>query len=328
MLGAMLRRILLEVIRVSYPNLYLVGAMKGGTTTIADALMTHPDVYACPIKEPNYFCTDLYTQGLGLNGLGTSQVLKLIRRGRKLHHAYISDENVYKSLYDGAANESVVADFSTNYLYSQEAARNIARVAPNAKILIVLRNPVDRAFSEFVMNCAIGVAAPPFRKWLDMEERILAQGEHSVDHRYVYAGLYCDQVKRYFDAFPQDQIKIVLFDDLEADAVSVLNEIARFLEIRAFAGREIGGSVKESNIAIYPRLVLLNRIAEFSGAKMIVRRWFPIRFKEAVKKRYYRSTPSNLVITMDDASWLRDKFSEDMSNLSRLIGRNLDSWRV
>ena len=295
--------------------------MKAGTTSVADALATHPDAYVCPIKEPNFFCSDLYAQGLGSTGMGIERVMQLVRKGKRLHHAYVRERGTYESLFDDSRGQRVIADLSTNYLYSHDAAANISAASPGAKILIILRNPVERAFSEFVMNCSIGVARPPFGDWLDREQDILATGRLPVEHRYVSAGLYHGQVKRYLDAFPKDQVRIVLFDDLKRDFNAVMAGVADFLGIRPFAGDAV-----VSNASIYPRMVRLNRIAELFGAKRLAREWLPDSLKEFIRNRYYRNKPTQLELSEQDASRLRQSFSDDIARLSELIGRDLGGW--
>lgn len=296
--------------------------MKAGTTSVADALAMHPDAFVCPIKEPNFFCTDLYGQGLGSTGMGSDRAMQLVRKGKKLHHAYIQDRGAYQSLFAGSSGQRVIADLSTNYLYSHDAAANISAVSPGAKILILLRNPVERAFSEFVMNCSIGVARPPFGDWLDREQEILAAGKLPVEHRYVSAGLYCSQVKRYLDAFPNEQVRIVLFDDLKRDFNGVMAGVADFLGIRPFAGETV-----VSNAAIYPRMVRLNRIAESFGVKKLAREWLPDSLREFIRNRYYRNKPAQIELSEQDGSRLQRYFSDDIARLSELIERDLGGWR-
>ena len=218
-----------------WPNLFLVGAMKAGTTTVAGLLDSHRDVFVPPIKEPNFFCSDLYTHGLGLGKESTSSVLRRVRRGEKLHHAYIADGPSYLSLFENHGKKSVVADCSTTYLYSESAAGNISNVVPDARILVILRNPIDRAYSEFLMNCRIGTARPPFSSMLDLECQELRHRPVPIEHRYVTAGLYSKQVERYLQAFGHDQVLVLRFEDIHLHLENLMNRIWDFVGVRTNA---------------------------------------------------------------------------------------------
>ena len=104
------------------PNLFIIGAPKCGTTAKAHYLSEHPDVFMCPEKEPHYFNTDLN-----------------YKRGKS------DDLEEYLNLFSGATEEKIVGEASVWYLYSKEAVRNILEFNPNAKFIIMVRNPIKMA---------------------------------------------------------------------------------------------------------------------------------------------------------------------------------------
>lgn len=310
--------------KVLLPNFYLVGAMKAGTTTIARILSKHPDVYMSPVKEPNYFCTDLYKYGLGSRGPDGIKALRYIESGRLLHNAFFQERWQYEALFNSASNEPIIAECSTNYLYSTDAAQNIYNEVPKARVLIILRNPVKRAYSEFLMNCSIGTARPPFSRWLDFEKRQVEAGIVPVKHRYVSAGMYSSQVARFLELFGPDQTKIILFDDLKADLDDTVDQICRFLTIQM--GCHVDGI---ENPAKLPRHAITNYWAERFGLKNAISIIVPNRIKDYFKEWYYSAAADNLEIEPMDLDRLIGEFAADVAKLSKMLNVDLNNrWHI
>lgn len=305
-----------------WPNLFLVGAMKAGTTSLTRVLASHPEVYIPPVKEPNYFCSDLYKYGLGAKAEASQSVLERVRRGETFHHAYMYDRDCYLALLSGRNTQHVIADCSTTYLYSEVAADNIAKVAPAAKILISLRNPIDRAFSEFLMNCSIGTACPPFSNALDLEAHELKEKRVPVHHRYVTAGLYWKQVERYLRIFGRDNVLILRFEDMKRDFGSVMARVWEFIGV---AHRPLVDSVHE-NDASFPKAEILNRWLEVTQLKEWIRRSVPQRIKDRAKSIYYGWKPAEMKLAEDDKARLKRVFTPDVEGLSDLLGEDLTGW--
>lgn len=306
-----------------WPNTFLVGAMKAGTTSLVSALSTHPKVFMPVIKEPNFFCTDLYQHGLG-RGAGSSEkaIQRVLESGQAMHHAYIQDENIYLSLFKNSETTQISVDASTTYLYSKQAAKNIAAKMPDAKIIICLRNPIERAISEFKMNVAIGTAHPPLRDMVLLEEAAHERGVISPIHRYVTAGLYHQQVRQYIETFGRNNVVILRFEDLHYRFQSTLDRVFDFLGVEQI---EVGSDIHENN-AISPRFRTFNYALENIGLKQFIRRTFPVKAKEVLKRLYYRRGAHDLKVDPEDLWMLRDKFAADIANLSKLLDEDFSEW--
>lgn len=234
---------------ISLPNFFIVGAAKCATTTFRDILMGHPQVYMSPIKEPHYFCTDIRCVNFResarrVKSKDLSDYFSQSPLPEK-HDAYIESREQYLDLFRESSGEKILGEASPGYLYSEEAALNIAREIPHAKILMILRHPVARAYSHYNMDVAGGVQKNrSFCKALDEDFNTAIKG-WQVSNLYVELGLYHDQVKRYLDAFPRDQVLIMFFNEAVRDMTSAVGKISEFLNIRYFDRKSLE---MESNV--------------------------------------------------------------------------------
>ena len=202
------------------PNFFLVGASRSGTTSLWRYLMQHPDVYLpsadMSAKEPSYFCDD-----------------------RPVWAARFSTWERYLELFAPATTEHAIGEASTPYLVSPESPGRIRATYPDARVLIVLRNPADRAFSLYRYLCLLGVeSVPTFERALAIEDaRTLDEAFRTRNpfwypaYLYFRTGLYSAQVRRYLETFPGDQVHVMLHDDLERDPVGESQAVYRFLGV-------------------------------------------------------------------------------------------------
>ena len=189
--------------------------MKSGTTALYDLLDAHPEVYVSPVKEPNFFA---------FAGQDLDFQAPIDRRPEGINNTSITDRGEYEALFADADPNQARGEASHTSLYWPDAAANVKRLVPEARLVVILRNPVERAYSEYMH----------FRR--DGEEPIgdfaeaLAAEEERIEQnwalgRYVDRGMYDEQLKRYFDRFDRDQIRVFLHQDL----VERPDELARAL---------------------------------------------------------------------------------------------------
>jgi hypothetical protein len=188
------------------PNFLIIGAAKAGTTALYPYLQQHPQIFMSPIKETNYFAYE---------GPQTKTFL-----GRELRRGFpVTTMEQYRALFSGVRNEPVIGEASPLYLESPVAAGRIKRALPDAKLCVILRNPVDRAYSDYLMALRLA------RTTADVNAAL------SEDSHVVQVGFYYEKLRRYFDLFPRDQIKVCLFDDLSRDALFVVQDIFAYLVV-------------------------------------------------------------------------------------------------
>jgi hypothetical protein len=197
------------------PNLFLVGAPKCGTTALATYLGDHPAIFMSTPKEPHYFATDFPK------------------------HRLITDEASYLSLFRNVSNtQNIVGEASVHYLYSREAIRNIHTFNPDAKLIAMLRNPIEMVYSLHSQALHNTDEDEPdfFRAWS-------LQGDRKAGRNlprncrtpevlmYGEIGRYGEQVERMLSIFPKEQVKLILFDEFKNDARAIYEETLDFLGV-------------------------------------------------------------------------------------------------
>lgn len=191
-----------------WPNFFIVGAIRSGTTSLYEYLKQISSIYMPTIKEPNYF---------------TASIDK-----KQLFTKPISSEKKYLSLFKNVKNEKAIGDASPTYLWDPKSAKLIYEKIPKAKIVIILRNPIDRAYSHYLMLYGRGVLKTPFEQIISDSKKI---PHDDFSGRVINAGFYSEQIKRYFEVFPKNQIKILIFEEFVKNTKESVGNILDFLDI-------------------------------------------------------------------------------------------------
>ena len=206
------------------PNLFIVGQPKSGTTALHQFLGQHPEIYMSSIKEPHFFCADFH--------------LESDRAYGKQRFFDFRSESAYMQLFARAKNVKIAGESSTNYLYSQVAAEKIHNFNPDAKIIIVLREPAKFLYSlhsHYVKFTEEN--EPDFLTALALEterKQEKATSPRVTSPSYLYYSQrvnYYQQIKRYCDRFDSDQIKVVIFEEFKSDNERIFREILEFLGV-------------------------------------------------------------------------------------------------
>ena len=297
-----------------WPNLYFVGVPKAGTTYLSEVLASHPLIYCSRIKSPNFMNSDITMADLPSGDDIPADGI--------VHAAVIRDEEEYLSLYAGGRNLPVRADCSMDYLRSGVAARNIVARAPAAKIIAVLRNPIERCLSHFLMDARIGRSVGTFDEAI--EHHLASVGTNDFwGGNYIETGFYDQQLTRYFDVFPAENLLIGLYDDLKADGPAFVSRIFRHIDVGEIA---LPGG-RPQNVAALARGHRLNRWLYETGLKERISRIVPVGPKRILKKYYYREIPRGEQ-RMSPAQYARlaEIFRDHIVELSRMLDRDLTPW--
>jgi len=192
-----------------WPNFFLVGAPKCATTSLNYILNTVPEIYMSPNKEPNYFSETT---------VPINHSLKPIR-----------DKQKYLDLFNGVKNEKIVGEASTHYLADPEAPKLIHEVAPNAQILISIRDPVERIFSGYLMGRKLGNLKQSF--WEELQKEINHKADPAKARLRSEDGFYSEYINKFWKIFGHKKVKIVIYEEFSKDPKGVVEEILKFLNI-------------------------------------------------------------------------------------------------
>jgi hypothetical protein len=202
----------------SPPNFLLIGANRAATTTLYHHLGQHPDVFVSPIKEPMYFLT-----------ADGSSIDEYVAAPAAASGAQPSWDD-YLSLFAGAGHHAARGEASTLYLHNAKVVA-LARRLPGLRIIAVLRQPVDRAFSNYVMHREWGVERlPSFEAAVAAEPARIAARWAQAWH-YLALGRYVAAVRAYLNVFGSDRMRIYLFEDVVANPAAVVRDAYAFLGV-------------------------------------------------------------------------------------------------
>jgi hypothetical protein len=290
-----------------WPNFFVVGAAKAGTTSIYAYLSQHPQVFFPEIKEPHYFAQ--------------------VRPARELRYSAeaITDRSAYLRLFRHAQGYKIVGDASPSYLWHPEVAYRIKHVVPDARILIILRDPIDRAFSHYLMDYREGMQDEPFYTALrrDMERPDKGWG---VSYLYYELGLYSAQVHRYLDAFGPQRVRLILFEDFRRDVRRSLRELAAFLEIDPAPMARIDVA-KAHNAYAAARSERMRKIAGSDIARALGK-LVPQPLGRYIFEQFFLRPARKPPIDPRAHKLLRSLYSEEVVKVEEVVGRPLPELRL
>ncbi|MGH7885823.1 MAG: sulfotransferase domain-containing protein [Thermodesulfobacteriota bacterium] len=298
------------------PNFLIVGAAKCGTTSLYHYLKQHPEIYMSPNKEPFFFVCDTIKNQSNKDPRGKFE---------KSHTIYSFEK--YSNLFEQVKNEKAIGEASTAYLYYyQDSIDKIKRyLGDNVKILIILRNPVERAFSAYTHMLGGNWINTSFEKALQDEDyKIKNNWSHIQFCKNL--GLYYDQVKAFKDNFKDT--KVILLEDLSNNADICLREIYNFLNVdpsyqvntknRYMVSRDKVPKSQFVNrfVKIYKILQRKNIFPNSNSNNMISNLFNYIDSKNRV----------SLSMNPETKEYLINFFAEDVKKLGKLINRDLKGW--
>jgi hypothetical protein len=299
---------------MTWPTFLIIGAAKAGTSSLFAYLGQHPDVFISPTKEPNFFA--LAGQRVGYAGPGDGIV----------NRVSITTESEYRALFKAVKNEAAVGEASNLYLYVPEAAAAIRDHVPTAKLVAILRDPVERAHSSYLhMRRDQREPLASFEDALAQESARIAQNWEPLWH-YTQLGLYHAQLQRYYDLFPREQIAVYLYDDFQADPRRVLRDLFGFLGVDPSFEPDM--SVRHK-VAGSPRSRALHTLlTRPNPAKGLAKRLMPPGWRARV---YGALMQKNIVqhrdrLRGDTRRRLARLYRDEVGRLSRLIDRDLSHW--
>lgn len=293
------------------PDFFIVGAAKCGTTSLYEYLRRHPQIHMSPHKEPHYFARDFYVPP----------------------EWCIRDDEQYVQLFAGAEGATRVGEASVWYIYSQAAAQELKAFSPDARIIVMLRDPIDMMYSlhgQFLWNCNDDILN--FEEALAAQEersrglRIPAEAHMAASLQYARVASFSSQVRRYYDAFGADRVHVILFQDFLRDTPGEYAKVLRFLDVDPTFVPDF--KIANSAKPITPRLnrffarrpVLRRTLRAVVAGELIRRVNYAIPYVAQAVARPSKIDPAL-------RARLLPQFIGEIEALEQLIGRDLSAWK-
>ncbi|MCS4034096.1 hypothetical protein GGQ02_002496 [Salinibacter ruber] len=298
------------------PTFFAVGAAKAGTTSLYHYLGDHPGVFVSSVKEPFFF--SFMNETPHFQGPYDDAINQDI----------VTDVTRYRELFEDTSEEKERGEFSNSYLYFHRSANRIREWVPDAKILIMLRDPARRAFSHYLQARMLGHEHLSFEAALSQENERQRQNWR-WHYQYRDQSRYAESVRQYLDIFGEKQVRCILFDDFVKDTRRTMKGIAKFLGVDStfYAGYDF----KTYNETKHPKSELVHRL--FRG-KNILRKAFrllmPIQLRQwaaDLLNEFNYSRDEKPDLRSETELRLRKEFQEDIEKLEDVIQRDLSAWK-
>lgn len=271
------------------PNFLIIGAAKSGTTSLGKYLGAHPEIFVASGPEPNFFASEWITDS----------------------RPYVSSQAAYRALFRRVREEKAIGEVSPVYMRFPGVAGQIFQTIPHARIIALLRHPIERAWSNYLMLVRKG------------RENRSPTDAMDLGSRYAIGSLYYPQLEPYFSAFPSDQIQVCLFEDLRDNPDAVMRDLCMFLKVNP-------------NISL-PTHVRYNPGGKpaFPWVHRIVTRPPVMRARASLRQspslykfdQWLTRTVSPIPPVPDEV-WerLAPLYESEIDRLSELIGRDMNVW--
>jgi hypothetical protein len=298
------------------PDFLIAGVPKAGTTALHAALVPHPDLYLSTVKEPKFFLS----QGSPPRDGGPGDV--------QTYQEHVWRRGDYEALFDPAPPGTLRGEATPFYLYDLPAHDRIRQLIPDARLILLLRDPVDRAHSNWthLWNAGLEPEAD-FRTACHAEEERKAAGWAPFWH-YVGLGRYGEQVQHLYRVFPRDQVLLLRYRDLTEAPAATLDRVCDFLGVRTGVLRSIprenvNRHVVEDN-AVNRTLRGLLRAGGRFGHR------FPVPLRLAARGPLltvlHRKRGTRPVTTPQERAGLLPLFTDDIELLQDVTGEHYDDW--
>jgi len=290
-------------------NFIGVGAPRCGTTWIAECLMQHPEIGFPGIKELNYFSKTRE------NGKGEYEINGIKK---------------YLQIFEKCKSKKIIGEYSTYYMIDMNVAKIIKKHFPDVKIIISLRNPVERSYSDWKN-----------RKFSHLNEKRNFEdaffNEEGLDS-YKERGMYYKQVKNYLDLFPKENVFIILMEEIKNNPEKVIRELYKFLGVKEnFIPKDLHKKSNESlgtkNKFLRKSLKLSSEIYRKLESTFLGKFLSCLKRKTNANELLWKIDQKNKTekveekISEETEKRLREIYFEDIEKLEKLIGRDLESWK-
>ena len=293
------------------PSFVVIGAAKAGTTALYHFLRQHPQVFMSPVKEPGFFAFDEAKPHF----VGPHQESLVNAR-------FVWRLADYLALFDRAGNALAAGEATPFYLISPRAAPSLRKHVAGVRLVAVLRHPVERAYSHYLMLVRDGHEPLSFEEALAAEPARIAA--NSYWGRYRDHGYYHRHLSRYFRVFPREQIRIYLYEDLQRDPKALLRDLFAFLGVDPGVAVDTSTRHNVSGVLRNPLWRLL--WSRSNRPRAFVRPLLPRSLRRRVAA-FFETRPMIKPPLHDETrALLGADYRDDILRLQDLIDRDLSAW--
>ena len=283
-------------------DFFIVGAPKAGTTSLYHYLNEHLEVEMSSQKEPDYFSDyALHEQGMyyGKNR--------------------IDNINKYHGLFTPNAVK-LRGEASVSYLFYNDVPQKIKDYNQKSKIIIILRNPIDRAFSHYLMDYRLGLVSESFEDIINKKSK--HKNAHLFYQQYIQVSEYAPQIKRYLNVFKRENILFIDYEDFKNDVAEVVNNVYLFLGVNDDFQPNLN---KKHNTYTMPKNGIIRYIYSFVSFRNFLTSIFSKGLVKSIRNRlfinYRKPKLSNA-----NREFLNEFFKEDIKELNALLNKDFTKW--
>ena len=308
---------------MSAVRFFVAGVPKAGTTALCLFLGQHPEVFMCPIKEPGFFAAK------ELLAIDVPWMRSSIDRKALIVERWFAGEmrerpidgfalqwGPYEALFNDVRDELAVGEGSMSYWWAQGAPGAIRERFPDARFVLVLRDPADRFFSQYLATRW----SQPHRTC--RECFVLAREGREEWGSVLGVGRYATNLRRFFESFPRSQFSIHLYEDFCSDPRAVCREILRFLGVDDDYPVDVSARANEP---ILPRWPALQPLRQSLSGSYALSRLVPARCRHFFR-RPFQKPRSRETMAPADRRAIVDHYRDEILQTSQLIGRDLSPW--
>ena len=283
-------------------DFFIVGAAKSGTTSLYSYLNKHPEIEMSTIKEPDYFSNEF-----------------IEKQSLYYKKESIKSLNKYHSLYSDTKN-LIRGEASVSYLFYEKVPKKIFKYNSRSKVIIMLRNPSDRAYSHYLMDKRLGFVRESFENIV--HKKSTHKNSALFYQQYIELGQYSFQIKNYFDVFSKKNILIVDYDDFIYNSSEVLNKVCVFLNVE---NRSFSNTNKVYNKYTNASNKLVKVLYTFRFLREFIGNFFSESLKIKIQALFF-TDEKKPTLNSEIQIFLKEYYKVELERLSKLLNQNYSKW--
>ena len=284
------------------PNFFIVGGSKCGTTNISYYLNLHPKIFFSELNEPYYFCKWDVPEEYNRNSM-------------------ITNMKKYLDLFKNVKNEIIVGEASSPYLTCPHAALEIKKAFPNSKILISIRNPIERSHSAYFSYQFMKPNEQNFMEMIKTHEKLISEKIFYIDS-ILESGFYTKNIKRYQEIFGKENVKVIIFEDYIKNTVQNINSIFNFLGINDKI------DLKEQSKGSYrvPKNFFAKSLLNNKNFRKVSTILIPTIMRQKLGDKYFLKQVKKPQMLENERNYLRELYNDEVNELEKFLGKKLP-WK-